>query len=266
MTSHSDFVTQFFQSGHEYANKLTDEFMAEEQLFQLLENEVLKILNYSSKPDGNLIKLLLVSNILEKNNLDYLEFSVSFDSTYLEHSNEKLTVHIIRENIDQAILNNPDSPATYKDVKMFEIEEYEEKFNQSLPDEILSDSDAKELENKIHILTDESNDIYIEEVPFSDGRISHLFQQRDYIKNMFLFLSEYIADPQKVLFITALILFEAENLSSNKYVRNYYYHDIVDRVNPHKQWFACIDVQLDFLNPTVSLNTHIETKTMKKIT
>jgi hypothetical protein len=134
----------------------------------------------------------------------------------------------------------------YKDSKLDELNSYEEIISNDVVDFISS------LPNKIF---HQSDDIYIEEVPLHDGRVYHLLMQRDEIKNLFLNLQQYISNPQHLLFITALLLYEMEYLSSNKYGRTFYYNDISDKVNIPNKWFACFDIQLNLQKPQLKINT-----------
>lgn len=255
MQKREDIVSKFLNEGNNFAKKITDEYIVEQKMFQLLEHEVLKILNLSSQPNGNLVKLLLMSNVLASAEIDNLDFEINFEPTYLENTAEKARIQLIREDIvNTENLDNPESVVTYRDLKLLEIEDFEDSFNKDIPDELLSMDDEEELKHKAHLLlNDEDNDIYIEEVPLYDGRISHIFTKKTDIKVLLQFILSYIPNHHHALFLTALILFEVENLSSNKFVRNYYYHDIVDRVNPDRQWFTCLDIKLSFLKPLVTV-------------
>lgn len=261
MTKREAIVSSFLEDGKDFAQKITTEYIVEQKMFQLLELEVLKILKISSQENGNFIKLLLLSNILNEAEIDNLEFQINFDPTYIENTGEKAIINLVREDInDLSIQENPESIITYKDLKLLDIQDYENTFlNNEITDlHSFNEMNENNFKNKAHILiNDEENDIYIEEVPLYDNRISHIFTKKTEIKILLNFLMKYIENSSHLLTLTALILFEIENLSANKQNRNYYYHDIVDRVNPNKKWFACLDIEMIFLKPSVIL---IETK------
>lgn len=266
MTKREDIVSSFLQDGKDFAQKITTEYIVEQKMFQLLELEVLKILKISSQENGNFIKLLLLSNILNEAEIDNLEFQLHFDSTYIENTGEKAIINLIREDInDLSSQENPESIITYRDLKLLDIQDYESKFLNNENQDLYSFNEMNEnnFKNKAHILiNDEENDVYIEEVPLYDNRISHIFAKKTEIKILLNFIMKYIENSNHLLTLTALILFEIENLSANKYNRNYYYHDIVDRVNPNKEWFACLDIEMIFFKPSVTL---IETKNNNEI-
>lgn len=259
-------VNQFFEEGLNFSKSITEDSLAEEHLFNLLEENVLKILKFSSESNGNLIKLMLLSNILQKNNLAVLDFDIHFESTYLFYSSEKYNISLGIDLINNEI-KKKSKKRTLKDKKLKQFAEFEEKFTNLLLPASVNEYDFNSLQSKVHFISshneeveeslDEENqdlkDVYIEEVPLHDGRIYHLFEQREQIKNLFITLNKYLENSQHTLFMTALILFEMENLSSNQYVRNYYHADLVDRVDFKNRWFAFIDVTLDFLKPTVNI-------------
>lgn len=259
MKKREDIVSNFLQGGENFAQKITTEYIVEQKMFQLLELEVLKILKLSSQKNGNFVKLLLLSNILYEAQIDNLEFHLNFDSTYIENTGEKAIINLIREDInDLSNQDNPESIITYRDLKLLDIQDYENLFinNENQHFHCLNEMDENNFKNKAHILIDdEENDIYIEEVPLYDNRISHIFAKKTEIKILLNFIMKYIENSSHLLTLTALILFEIENLSANKHNRNYYYHDIVDRVNPNKQWFSCLDIEMLFLKPAVTLIT-----------
>lgn len=238
-------VKKFFDEGNEIASKITEDDLVEEQMFQILESNILKILNLSTQPNGFLIKLMLMSKILNEHNISSIEFDFEFLSTYLQYSKEEYHVKILSENI------YPDSPTPLRDQCIAE----------NPPEEITDNEISSEFQNtldeKLQVLhnpADNTSSIELNDSvdePSFNGRIYHLFEQRERIKIVFFNILHYIKVPKDAIFITALILFEMENLSANEYQQTLYYEDIYDKINPHKQWFAYLDVSLNLSKPQV---------------
>lgn len=237
-------VNKFFDEGNDIARKLTEQDVLEEQMFQFLESNIIKILNLSSEPKGHLVKLMLMSNILNKYNISYINFEFEFLSTYLQYTKETFYFKMLsemknsKENMplkDQCIAENP-----YTSTEDIEISsEFKDTFDTKLQD--LTD------EKHTSVVTqDEKNDY-----PSFNGRIYHLLEQREKIKTVFFSIFDHITLAKDALFITALILFEMESLSANEYQKTVYYEDLHDKINPGKQWFSCLELTLEFSKPEV---------------
>lgn len=245
-------VTKFFDEGNEIARSITEEDIVEEQMFQMLESNIIKILNLSSQSNGYLVKLMLMSNILNKYNLSYIEFDFEFISTYLQYSKEKFHFKMLSEvktsnqdtpYRDKCIADNP-----YIENENSEISsEFKDTFEEKLQD--LTDDNDNDNDN--HNDNTELNENYELNDPSFNGRIYHLLEQREKIKSVFFSIFDHITSAKDSLFITALILFEMENLSANEYYRTLYYEDLHDKINPKNQWFACLDVTLELSQPQV---------------
>lgn len=242
-------VKQFFDEGNEIARNITEEDLIEEQMFQILESNVIKILGYSNQANGYLIKLMLMSNILNKYNLSHIAFDFEFVSTYLQYSRETYHVKILSEYQDGE--STPLRDACLAENPYSEDRDISNDFKDSLEEKLqdLTDKEHSSISKDVY-LDDYSNDD-VDDEPSFNGRIYHLFEQRELIKSVFFSISEYITASKDALFITALILFEMENLSANEYHRTTYYEDLHDKINPLNQWFSCLDIALFFSKPDV---------------
>lgn len=235
-------VKQFFDEGSKIAQNITENDLIEEKMFQILESNVIKILGYSNQPNGHMIKLMLMSGILNKYNLSHIAFDFEFVSTYLKYSREVYRVRILSEYTDG---ESPIRDSVLAEHELFSEKSLTEDFKESITDKL------QDLTNNENVFIDDYTDSDNDDDPSFNGRIYHLFEQRELIKSVFFSISDYITSSKDALFITALLLFEMENLSANEYNQTVYYEDIHDKVNPTNQWFSCLDISLDLIKPQV---------------